>query len=67
MDTIFFVTDGMPTTGTIVELRKIIDTVTEMNRGRGVIIHVICFDKMSGERLRPLATRNGGKLVVRGF
>jgi HEAT repeat protein len=67
VDTIFLVTDGVPTTGKIVEVPKLIRAITEMNRTRGVIIHVITFDKISGRRLRKLAEQNGGQLVIRGF
>ncbi len=67
VDTIFLVTDGLPTIGDIVEVPKLIDAVTEWNRTRGVVIHVICFNKQDGQRLAPLATRNGGKYVLRGF
>jgi hypothetical protein len=67
VDTIFFVTDGAPTTGEIIEPQKIIDAITELNKSRGIAIHVICFDKMAGERLRGLAERNGGKYVLRGY
>lgn len=66
VDTIFFVTDGTPTAGEIIEPPKIIDAITELNASRGIVIHVICFDKMAGERLRPLAERNGGRYVLRG-
>jgi HEAT repeat protein len=66
-DTIFMVTDGVPTIGKIVEVPKLIATITEMNRTRGVVIHVITFDKQAGIKLRPLAEGNGGQLVVRGY
>ncbi|MHC4133932.1 MAG: HEAT repeat domain-containing protein [Planctomycetota bacterium] len=67
VDTIFLVTDGTPTTGRVQEVPKLIRAITEMNRSRGTIIHVICFDKVTGRRLRPLAEQNGGELVVRGY
>jgi len=67
VDTIFLVTDGMPTIGEIVEVPKLIRAVTETNKTRGVVIHVITFDKVSGRRLEPLATQNGGQCIVRGL
>jgi HEAT repeat protein len=67
VDTIFLVTDGMPTIGEIVEVPKLIRAITETNKTRGVVIHVITFDKVSGRRLEPLAKQNGGQCVVRGF
>jgi len=66
-DTIFFVTDGTPTKGKITDMSKLIPTITEMNRGLGVIIHVITFSKEEGKKLAPLAERNGGQCVVRGW
>lgn len=66
-DTIFFVTDGVPTKGKIVDVSKLTDAITEMNRGKGVILHVITFDKEEGRKLAPLAERNGGQCVVRGW
>jgi hypothetical protein len=63
-DTIFLVTDGVPTIGKIIEVPKLIRAITEMNKTRGVIIHVITFDKISGRRLRKLAENNGGTLLV---
>jgi HEAT repeat protein len=66
-DTIFFVTDGLPTTGQIVDVPKMIDAVTEMNRTRGLVIHLVMFDPIAAERLSGLARRNGGQCVVRGF
>ncbi|MFQ5843800.1 MAG: hypothetical protein ACE5JG_02310, partial [Planctomycetota bacterium] len=67
VDTIFLVTDGVPTIGEITEPPKLIDAITELNRTRGVVIHVICFDKETGQQMARLATRNGGKYVLRGF
>ncbi len=67
VDTIFFVTDGLPTIGQIVDVPKLIDEVTAMNRTRGLTIHLVMFDKADADRLAGMATRNGGKCVVRSF
>jgi HEAT repeat protein len=67
VDTIFLVTDGKPTTGKIVEVAKLRDAITDINRTRGVIIHVIVFDKQEAKELGPLATRNGGQCVIRAW
>jgi HEAT repeat protein len=66
-DTIFLVTDGLPTTGKIVDVGKLVDTVTELNRTRNAVIHVIVFDKDAVRKLRPLAERNGGQCILRGY
>ncbi len=36
-DTIFLVTDGLPTTGKIVEATKLVNAILDLNRTRGVI------------------------------
>ncbi|NJN14707.1 MAG: VWA domain-containing protein, partial [Planctomycetes bacterium] len=66
VDTIFLVTDGLPTTGEIVEVPKLIREITELNRARGVVLHVITFDKIAHQQLTPLAAQNGGQCVLRG-
>jgi hypothetical protein len=67
VDTIFFVTDGLPTTGQIVDVQKMIETVTDMNRTRGLTIHLVMFDREAAERMKGLAEKNGGKCVVRSL
>jgi HEAT repeat protein len=66
-DTIFLVTDGLPTTGRIVDVGKLVDTVTDLNRTRNAVIHVIVFDKDAVRKLKPLAERNGGQCLLRGY
>jgi HEAT repeat protein len=66
-DTIFLVTDGLPTTGRIVDVGKLVDAVTELNRTRNAVIHVIVFDKDAVRKLKPLAERNGGQCILRGY
>jgi HEAT repeat protein len=67
VDTIFMVTDGVPTKGQITDVNKLVDAITELNRTKGVVIHVITFDKEEGKKLERLALRNGGQCVVRGW
>jgi len=67
VDTIFLVTDGLPTTGVIIEMRKVVAAINEINRTRGIVIHVICFDKEALKRLKGLADQSGGQAVLRGF
>ena len=64
VDTIFLVTDGVPTVGEIIEVPKLVAAITDMNRSRGVVIHLICFDKIAAKRLKYLAKSNGGEVVV---
>ncbi|MHC4452956.1 MAG: vWA domain-containing protein, partial [Planctomycetota bacterium] len=67
VDTIFLVTDGIPTIGKITDVPKLVAFFTELNRTRGIIVHVITFDKDAAKKLRPLAEKNGGKCVIRGW
>jgi peptide subunit release factor 1 (eRF1) len=67
VDTIFLVTDGVPTTGKIVEVSKLVDAITDLNRTRGVIIHVVVFDTQEAKKFMELATRNGGQCVIRAW
>ncbi|MHC4409361.1 MAG: HEAT repeat domain-containing protein, partial [Planctomycetota bacterium] len=67
VDTIFLVTDGLPTAGEIVDVRKLVAAINEVNRTRGIVIHVICFDKEALRRLKPLADASGGQAVLRGY
>ncbi|MHC4960184.1 MAG: HEAT repeat domain-containing protein [Planctomycetota bacterium] len=64
-DTIFLVTDGLPTTGKIVDAKKLVAVILDVNRTRGAVIHVILFDKDAERKLRPLADGTGGQCVVR--
>ncbi|MHC4550776.1 MAG: HEAT repeat domain-containing protein [Planctomycetota bacterium] len=66
-DTIFLVTDGIPTTGKIVEVPRLVDAITALNRTRGAVIHVVVFDEDAARKLGPLAARNGGRCVVRSY
>jgi len=65
-DTIFLLTDGLPTTGKITDVTKVVAAILDLNRTRGAVIHVIVFDKDAARKLGPLATGTGGKCVVRG-
>jgi hypothetical protein len=67
VDTIFLVTDGVPTTGQITDPPKLCDAITELNAARGMIIHVVVFNEQEARKLGPLATRNGGQCVIRGW
>ena len=66
-DTIFLVTDGDPTTGEIVDVVGLNEHFTELNRTRGIVIHLITFDEHTAKRLGPIATNNGGQVVIRGL
>ncbi len=60
VDTIYLLTDGLPTRGRIKAPAAIIKEIDNLNRARGVTIHTIAFGAES-DLLRQLAERNGGQ------
>jgi hypothetical protein len=60
VDTIYLLTDGLPTRGRIKAPAAIIKEIDILNRARGVTIHTIAFGAES-DLLRQLAERNGGQ------
>jgi HEAT repeat protein len=66
LDTIFFLTDGEPTTGKSVDMHVIRQEVRRLNEFRGVQIHVIYVGEFGGEDFELLARENGGLFVAIG-
>jgi len=65
-DTIFFMTDGVPTDGRIVDPAQILSEITARNRRAGVVIHTIGVSKeQNAGFLLNLARSNGGKYAAR--
>jgi hypothetical protein len=62
VDTIFLLSDGMPTAGKILHIPEILDEVDRMNSLRRVVIHTINIGH-SGTLLEQLAERSGGTYV----
>lgn len=63
-DTIFFMTDGIPSAGRIVDPHQILDEITRRNRVLGVTIHTVGVSKEQNSGfLLNLAKRNGGRYV----
>lgn len=64
-DTIYFLTDGEPTTGDITDVDVLISWFSELNRFARVKVNVITFGSLGVEVdfLRRLATQNGGTFV----
>ncbi len=60
VDTIYLLTDGLPTRGRIKAPAAILKEIDILNRARGVTIHTIAFGAES-DLLRQLADRNGGQ------
>ena len=64
-DTIFFLTDGAPTHGRIVDPNQILKEITGRNASLGVIIHTIGVSKDQKRGfLLNLAKQNGGRYVA---
>jgi hypothetical protein len=64
-DTIFFMTDGQPTHGRVIDPHQILDEVTRRNRVLGVTIHTVGVSKeQNAAFLLNLAKRNGGRYVA---
>lgn len=64
-DTIFFMTDGQPTHGKVIDPHQILDEVTRRNRVLGVTLHTVGVSKdQNAAFLLNLAKRNGGRYVA---
>ena len=65
-DTIYFMTDGVPTDGRIVDPAQILTEITAKNRRAAVVIHTIGVSKeQNAGFLLNLARNNGGKYAAR--
>jgi len=60
VDTIYLLTDGLPTRGRLTAPAEILKEIGILNRARGVTIHTIAFGAES-DLLRQLADQNGGQ------
>jgi hypothetical protein len=67
-DTCFFLSDGEPTVGVVIEIEKILAAVAEWNKTCKMVIHCIGMEEQTGlaALLRGLATQSGGKCVFVG-
>jgi hypothetical protein len=60
VNTIYLLTDGLPTRGRLTEPKAILQEIGAQNRLRGVTIHCIAFGEES-PLLKDLAAQNGGE------
>ncbi len=60
VDTIYLLTDGLPTRGRLTASEAILKEIKLLNRTRGITIHTIAFGAESN-LLRQLAEQNGGQ------
>ena len=63
-DTIFLLSDGMPTLGDVINPHDIISIVTRLNRVRQITINTIGVGKDASPLLKPLAEKNFGEFVL---
>lgn len=65
-DTMFFLSDGLPTIGEVTDPGEIRRRVARFNGTRKIIIHTIGFDKSNREFMVGLAQDSGGQYVLIG-
>jgi len=65
-DTMFFLSDGKPTAGVLIDTRDIEVAIADINRFRKVVIHTLSIGNFSNGFLRNLAQSNGGVFVDLG-
>jgi HEAT repeat protein len=65
-DTMFFLSDGNPSTGDIVDRDAILVEIQRVNATRKIVIHTITFSKDNKEFMQSLALQNGGTFVAVG-
>jgi hypothetical protein len=66
VDTIFFLSDGRPSTGKYVDTTDILREVNAANDLRKVVIHTIALGEFQKDFMRRLAEENGGVFVDLG-
>ncbi|MBT4465612.1 MAG: hypothetical protein HOD03_02890, partial [Planctomycetes bacterium] len=65
-DTLFFLSDGKPTAGLLIDTRDIEQAIADVNRFRKVVIHTLSIGNFSSGFLSNLAQANGGVFVDLG-
>jgi hypothetical protein len=66
VDTVFFLSDGRPSTGKLVDTEEILKAVKENNQAFKIVFHAIAIGDFQKEFLRNLARDNGGVFVDLG-
>ena len=65
-DTMFFLSDGKPTVGELVDTEDILQSINDLNRFRKVVIHTIAIGDFTSSFIKQLAVDNGGVFVDLG-
>src|SRR5690606_17752774 len=66
LDTVYFLSDGRPSVGKIVDTEEIRKAVREENAVHKIVLHTIAIGEFQKEFLHALATDNGGVFVDLG-
>lgn len=66
LDTVYFLSDGRPSIGKLVDTNEILKEVRRYNEIYRMVIHCIAIGEFQKEFLRDLATHNGGVFVDLG-
>jgi hypothetical protein len=66
IDTMFFLSDGVPSTGEYVEKDDILAEVRRVNSLRKIVINTISIGEMDHALMEQLATQNGGTAIDLG-
>lgn len=66
VDTIFFLSDGRPSTGIIVEPADLSRAVRQANEAKKVVIHALAIGEFQRDFMQNLAKENGGVFVDLG-
>ncbi|RMH01621.1 MAG: hypothetical protein D6702_11005 [Planctomycetota bacterium] len=66
VDTVFFLSDGRPSVGRLVDPDDILEAVEKINRFRRVTIHTIAIGEFQKDFMEYLAEKNGGVFVDLG-
>jgi len=66
VDTIYFLSDGQPTVGRVIDVAEIREMVRRVNQVRKVIIHAIAIGDFQKTFMESLARENGGVYVDLG-
>ncbi len=66
LDTVYFLSDGRPSVGKIIEPMEILKEVRHYNETYRIVIHTVAIGEFQKEFLRQLAEENGGVFVDLG-
>src|SRR5690606_30871695 len=66
IDTVFFLSDGRPSTGKYTDTNEILEEVVRLNDRYKMVFHTIAIGEFQKSFLESLAQRNGGVFVDLG-